>query len=91
VAVVLSVTSGPAKGKVFTFTEHDTFLFERMPDCHASFPDDTQVSRHHFILEACPPKASLRDHLTRKLVDANLARHDRRRQPASEISIPPFA
>lgn len=60
-AVTLSVTKGPAKGKVFTFTEHDTFLFGRMPDCHAKFPDDTQVSRHHFILEACPPKASLRD------------------------------
>jgi len=60
-AVKLSVTKGPAKGKVFTFTEHDTFLFGRIPDCHATFPDDTQVSRHHFILEACPPKASLRD------------------------------
>ena len=60
-AVSLSVTKGPAKGKAFTFTEHDTFLFGRMPDCHATFPDDTQVSRHHFILEACPPKASLRD------------------------------
>ena len=60
-AVTLSVTKGPAKGKVFTFTEHDTFLFGRMPDCHATFPDDTQVSRHHFILEACPPKLALRD------------------------------
>ena len=50
-----------AKGNAFTFTEHDTFLFGRMEDCHARFPDDTQVSRHHFILEACPPKASLRD------------------------------
>jgi len=60
-AVTLSVTEGPAKGKVFTFTEHDTFLFGRMEDCHARFPDDTQVSRHHFILEACPPQASLRD------------------------------
>jgi len=60
-AVILSVTRGPAKGKVFTFTEHDTFIFGRMADCHAAFPDDTQVSRHHFILEACPPKASLRD------------------------------
>jgi eukaryotic-like serine/threonine-protein kinase len=60
-AVSLSVTKGPARGKVFTFAEHDTFLFGRMPDCHAKFPDDTQVSRHHFLLEACPPKASLRD------------------------------
>jgi len=59
--ISLTVTKGSAKGKVFTFTEHDTFLFGRMEDCHARFPDDTQVSRHHFILEACPPKASLRD------------------------------
>ncbi len=59
--VTLSVTRGPAKGKVFTFTEHDTFLFGRMEDCHARFADDNQVSRHHFILEACPPKVSLRD------------------------------
>jgi len=55
-AVSLSVTKGPAKGKVFAFTEHDTFLFGRMPDCHATLPDDTQVSRHDFILEACPPR-----------------------------------
>ena len=60
-AVSLSVTRGPAKEKVFTFTDHDTFLFGRMEDCHACFPDDKLVSRHHFILEACPPKASLRD------------------------------
>lgn len=60
-AVCLSVTRGPAKGEVFTFSDHDTFLFGRMPDCHAKFPNDTQVSRHHFLLEACPPKVSLRD------------------------------
>jgi hypothetical protein len=60
-AVTLTVTQGPARGKTWTFTEHDTFLFGRMPDCHATFPEDTQVSRHHFILETCPPKASLRD------------------------------
>jgi hypothetical protein len=60
-AVSLLVTKGPAKGKVFPFMEHDTFLFGRMADCHARFPDDTQVSRHHFILEVCPPQVSLRD------------------------------
>lgn len=60
-AVTFKVTEGSAKGKVFTFTEHDTFLFGRMAECHATFPDDTFVSRHHFILEACPPKAALRD------------------------------
>ena len=28
--VTLFLTKGPAKGKVFTFTEHDTFLFGRV-------------------------------------------------------------
>ena len=32
-----------------------------MGDCHACIKDDDHVSRHHFILEACPPQASLRD------------------------------
>ena len=43
------------------FTEHDTFVFGRMNDCHACIPDDTQVSRHDFILEVNPPAACLRD------------------------------
>ena len=59
--VNISITKGCEKGREFSFTEHDTFLFGRMEDCHARFSDDTQVSRHHFILEVCPPKASLRD------------------------------
>jgi len=32
-----------------------------MKDCHLCLPDDNQVSRHHFLLEACPPQASLRN------------------------------
>ncbi len=59
--VHLQVTSGPQDGKVFSYTEHDTFIFGRMDDCHACIPNDTQVSRHHFILEANPPQACLRD------------------------------
>ena len=46
---------------MFPFTEHDTFVFGRMDDCHVCIPDDTQVSRHHFILEVNPPQACLRD------------------------------
>lgn len=57
----LEVTEGPIKGKVFTFEEHDTFIFGRLPECHARFPDDTMVSRHHFILEVNPPDACVRD------------------------------
>ncbi len=49
------------EGKTFTFSEHDTFVFGRMDDCHACIADDTLVSRHHFILEVNPPAACLRD------------------------------
>ncbi len=59
--VTLTVKEGPTKGKVFTFLSHDTFLLGRMEDCHICIQDDTFVSRHHFLLEACPPLASLRD------------------------------
>ena len=59
--VKLEVVEGSMRGKQFLFEEHDTFLFGRMPDCHACFPDDQQVSRHHFILEVNPPDVCLRD------------------------------
>ncbi|MEJ0000064.1 MAG: FHA domain-containing serine/threonine-protein kinase [Verrucomicrobiota bacterium] len=59
--VTLTVTKGPNKGSVFEFTEHDTFIFGRLEDCHARIPDDNELSRHHFILEVSPPHASLRD------------------------------
>lgn len=59
--VQLQIKQGKDAGKVFAFTEHDTFVFGRMPDCHACMPDDDQVSRHHFILEANPPQGCLRD------------------------------
>lgn len=55
------ITEGSAKGKVFDFAAHDTFFLGRHPDCHVHLPDDTFVSRHHFILEACPPQACVRD------------------------------
>lgn len=59
--VQLRIKQGKDAGKIFSFTEHDTFVFGRMADCHACIPDDGQVSRHHFILEANPPQACLRD------------------------------
>ena len=60
-SVRLEVTQGPMKGKTIAFEEHDTFLFGRLADCHASLPDDSKVSRRHFILEANPPDARIRD------------------------------
>jgi pSer/pThr/pTyr-binding forkhead associated (FHA) protein len=59
--VRLEIVDGALKGKKFEFAEHDTFIFGRAPDCHAHLPDDTYVSRHHFILEVNPPRARLRD------------------------------
>ncbi len=53
--VRLEIVDGPLKGKKFEFAERDTFIFGRASDCHAHLPDDTRVSRHHFILEVNPP------------------------------------
>ncbi len=59
--VVLEVVRGPQPCNAFEFTGHDTFLFGRAEDCHMRLPDDIQVSRHHFLLEVCAPRASLTD------------------------------
>ncbi len=59
--VHLQVLTPDGTFKSFSLTEHDTFLLGRMADCHLCVPGDPQVSRHHFLLEACPPMASLRD------------------------------
>lgn len=59
--VRLIIVDGPMKGKEFVFDEHDNFLFGRDEDCHAQLPNDSYVSRHHFIIEAAPPEARLRD------------------------------
>lgn len=60
-SIQLRITEGSAKGKVFDFAAHDTFFLGRHPDCHVCLPEDTFVSRYHFILEACPPQACVRD------------------------------
>ncbi len=59
--VTLTIKEGAGQGQVFTFLTHDTFLLGRMDECHIVIKDDDFVSRHHFLLEACPPQASLRD------------------------------
>lgn len=59
--VHLSVTEGPMAGQKFVFDTHDTFIFGRDASCRASLPDDSFVSRHHFLLEVNPPEASIRD------------------------------
>ena len=59
--VTLEVIEGPMQGREFPFDAHATFLFGRSPDCHACLPGDPYVSRHHFLLEANPPDARIRD------------------------------
>lgn len=60
-SVTLRTLNPDGTTRLFELSEHDTFLLGRMKDCHLCLPDDQQVSRHHFLLEACPPKAALRD------------------------------
>jgi serine/threonine protein kinase len=61
-SVRLVVTAGPIRGQRYEFTSHDTFLFGRAADCHARLAaNDVSASRHHFLLEANPPRARVRD------------------------------
>lgn len=60
--VTLNVIRGPFKDRVFTFEEHDAFVFGRSPDLPAGLSDDDPtISRYHFILEVNPPLARIRD------------------------------
>lgn len=59
--VNLKVLAGPYKGRIFTFTQHDSFLIGRTPDAHLCLPDDRFFSRNHCLLEINPPHTFLRD------------------------------
>ena len=59
--VNLKVTAGPYKGRIFSFTQHDTFLIGRSPDAHLCLPNDRYFSRNHCLLEINPPQSYLRD------------------------------
>ncbi|HJP93838.1 MAG TPA: FHA domain-containing serine/threonine-protein kinase [Pyrinomonadaceae bacterium] len=59
--VSLKVTAGPYKGRIFSFSQHDSFLIGRSPDAHLCLSDDRYFSRNHCLLEMNPPYAYLRD------------------------------
>jgi hypothetical protein len=59
--ITLTITTGPKTGTTFVFEDHDTLLLGRKKDCQVSLPEDTFISRHHFILEISPPDIRLRD------------------------------
>lgn len=60
VKVKITVVEGPDTGRSFTFAERDRFVVGRAAD--ATFRvADTQVSRHHFLIEINPPHVLVRD------------------------------
>ncbi len=59
--VNLRVLAGPYLGRVFCFTQTDTFLIGRSNDAHLCLTDDRFFSRHHCLLEITPPHCFLRD------------------------------
>jgi serine/threonine protein kinase len=82
--VSLLVTAGPIRGQRFDFDRHDTFVFGRAADCHARLSeDDASASRHHFLLEANPPLARLRDLGSLNGTRLNGVRHGGRRSGES--------
>jgi eukaryotic-like serine/threonine-protein kinase len=59
--VNLKVTAGPYKGRIFSFTQHDSFLIGRNPEAHLCLPNDRYFSRNHCLLEINPPHSYVRD------------------------------
>jgi eukaryotic-like serine/threonine-protein kinase len=59
--VNLKVIAGPYQGRVFSFTQHDSFLIGRNPDAHLCLPNDRYFSRNHCLLEINPPHSHVRD------------------------------
>ncbi len=59
--VILDVINGPRKGASFVFDRHDTFIVGRSPSVHCAMPEDSALSRDHFLIEVMPPRCELRD------------------------------
>ena len=53
--ITFTITTEDKKVEKKVYEEHDTLLFGRNDDCHVCLPDDTYLSRRHFILEINPP------------------------------------
>jgi serine/threonine-protein kinase len=59
--VILDVVEGPRKGRSFVFERHDTFIVGRSRFVHCAMPEDSALSRDHFLIEFIPPRCELRD------------------------------
>jgi len=59
--VILDVIQGPKRGRSFVFDRHDTFIVGRSRFVHCPLPEDSALSRDHFLIEINPPRCELRD------------------------------
>jgi serine/threonine-protein kinase len=59
--VILDVIQGPRSGRSFIFDRHDTFIVGRSRFVHCSMPEDSALSRDHFLIEIHPPRCEVRD------------------------------
>ncbi len=59
--VILDVIQGPKRGRAFVFDRHDTFIVGRSRFVHCPLPEDSALSRDHFLIEINPPRCELRD------------------------------
>ncbi len=59
--VILDVVQGPRKGRSFVFDGHDTFVVGRSRFVHCPMPEDSALSRDHFLIEINPPRCEVRD------------------------------
>ena len=59
--VILEVVQGPRRGRSFVFDRHDTFIVGRSRFVHCPMPEDTALSRDHFLIEINPPRCEVRD------------------------------
>jgi len=59
--VILDVLQGPRQGRSFVFDRHDTFIVGRSRFVHCPMPEDSALSRDHFLIEINPPRCEVRD------------------------------
>jgi serine/threonine-protein kinase len=59
--VILDVLQGPQQGRQYVFDRHDTFIVGRSRFVHCSLPEDSALSRDHFLIEINPPRCEVRD------------------------------
>src|SRR6476619_744973 len=59
--VILDVLEGPRQGRSFVFDRHDTFIVGRSRFVHCPMPEDSALSRDHFLIEINPPRCEVRD------------------------------